>query len=146
MLVSLDNALRTVPMLATLGIRAEEARTGHLVLRLPLCAAVTNHSGALHTAAIFAVGELCAAVVLGTHPTLSRYVQLQKSTKIKYYAPSLMDVTAHAKVTPEMIETVDLGLAASRNATAQIDVPVQVLDGRGNDVAELVSRFVFRAR
>jgi acyl-coenzyme A thioesterase PaaI-like protein len=145
MLVSLDNALRTVPMLATLGIRAEEARTGHLVLRLPLCAAVTNHSGALHTAAIFAVGELCAAVVLGTHPTLSRYVQLQKSTKIKYYAPSLMDVTAHAKVTPEMIATVELGLGAAAR-TAQVDVPVQVLDGEGNDVAELVSRFVFRSR
>lgn len=145
MLVSLDNALRTVPMLATLGIRAEEARAGHLILRLPFGHGVTNHAGAIHSAAIFAVGELCAAVVLGTHPALSRYTQLQKSTKIKYYAPSLMDVTAHAKVTPEMIEAVERGLGQGA-ASVQLDVPVQVFDGHGNDVAELVSRFVFRGR
>ena len=99
MLAALDQTLRTVPMLQTLGIRAEEARTGHLVLRLPYGEAVTNHAGAIHTAAIFAVGELAAAVVLATHPELAKLVHLQKSSRIKYYAPSTKDVTAHARVT-----------------------------------------------
>ena len=143
MLASLDRVLRSVPMLATLGIRAEEARTGHLVLRLPYGNAVTNHSGAIHSGAIFAVGELAAAVVLGTHPDLTRYVQLQKSTKIKYYAPSHKDVTAHARITSEMLAAIVEGVAAG---SAQVDVPVQVLDGHGTDVAELVSRFTFRPR
>lgn len=143
MLAALDRVLRSVPMLSTLGIRAEEARTGHLVLRLPYDADVTNHVGALHTAAIFALGELAAAVVLGTHPELAGFVQLQKSTKIKYYAPSHQDVTAHARVTAEMLAAI---LDELETGQAQIDVPVRVLDGRGTDVAELVSRFTFRLR
>jgi acyl-coenzyme A thioesterase PaaI-like protein len=143
MLAVLDQTFRTVPMLATLGIRAEEARTGHLVLRLPYGLAVTNHTGAIHTSAIFAVGELAAAVVLGTHPELADLAQLQKSTRIKYYAPSHKDVTAHARVTAEMLEQVREGLASG---LAQLDVVVQVLDGHGTDMAELVSRFTFRPR
>lgn len=141
MLAALDDALRSVPMLATLGIRPEEARTGHLVLRLPYGVGVTNHSGAIHTAAIFAVGELAAAVALATHPALNAIVQLQKSTRIKYYAPAHGDVTAHARVTDEMVLAIGEGLSAG---AAQVDVLVQVFDGHGNDVAELVSRFTFR--
>ena len=144
MLAALDQTLRTVPMLATLGIRAEEARTGHLVLRLPYGGAVTNHAGAIHTGAIFALAELAAAVVLGTHPELAHLGQLQKSSRIKYYAPSHQDVTAHARVTGEMLDQVRDGL--EQGATALLDVPVEVLDGRGNDVAELVSRFAFKLR
>ena len=139
MLASLDRVLRSVPMVSTLGIRAEEARPGHVVLRLPHAPAVTNHAGAIHTSAIFAVGELAAAVVLGTHPDLAGYLQLQKSTRIKYYAPSYKDVTAHAWVTPET-------LAAILAGESPIDVPIQVLDGHGTDVADLVSRFTFRPR
>jgi acyl-coenzyme A thioesterase PaaI-like protein len=141
LLAALDQALRSVPMLATLGIRPEEARTGYLVLRLPWGESVTDHRGAVHTAAIFAVGELTAAVVLATHPALVELVQLQKSSRIKYYAPAHGEVTAHARVTPEMITAVSDGLDAG---AAQIDVLVAIYDGHGTDVAELVSRFTFR--
>lgn len=152
MLAALEQTLKTVPMLATLGIRAEEVRHGHLVLRLPLQPALLNHSGALHSSAIFAVGELCAAVVIGTHPVLAPYTALQKSTKIKYYAPSLLDVTAHAEITREMLALVEQGMSgqsagsSSSARSAQLDVPVKVFDGHGSDVAELVSRFVIRGR
>ena len=141
MLAVLDQTLRTVTMLATLGIRAEEARTGHLVLRLPHAPSVTNHAGALHSAAVFAVGELTAAVVLATHPELSGMRHLQKSTKIKYYLPSNKDVTAHATLTDEMLHAVKAAVASGE---ARIEVPVKVLDGHGNDVAELVSHFSIR--
>lgn len=143
MLPVLDQVLRTVPMLSTLGIRAEEARTGHLVLRLPYGKGVTNAAGAIHSAAIFAVGELAAAVVLGTHPELANLVHLQKSTRIKYWLPSSRDVTAHATVTPEMLAAIKAGLPSGG---VNVDVPVKVLDGNGRDVAELVSRFTFRRR
>ena len=143
MLAALDDALRSVPMLATLGVRPEEARTGHLVLRLPFGASVTDAAGSLHTAAVFAVGELAAAVVLATHPSLAGFTQRQKSTRIKYYAPAHGDVTAHARVTPEMVAAVTGGVD---QGTAQVDVAVHVYDGHGVDVAELVSRFTFRRR
>lgn len=139
----LDRSLGEVPMLATLGIRVEEARTGHVVLRQPLNDAVRNHGGALHTAAVFAVGELAAAVVVGTHPELTSFVHLQKSTKIKYYLPSTRDVTAHATVTEEMLDAVQRGVDVGG---ATLEIPVKVLDGHGRDIAELVSNFAFRKR
>jgi len=142
LLAALDQTLRTVPMLATLGIRAEEAQTGHLVLRLPHAPGVTNHAGALHSAAVFAVGELAAAVLLATHPELATLKHLQKSTKIKYYLPSTKDVTAHATLTEEMLQAVQNSLPTGE---ARLEVPVKVLDGHGNDVAELVSHFTIRS-
>lgn len=143
MLAALDQTLRTVPMLSTLGIRAEEARTGHIVLRLPISPSITNHAGALHSAGVFAVGELAAAVVLATHPDLAGLLHFQKSTKIKYYLPSTKDVTAHATLTEEMLEAIKDGTAQGE---ARLEVPVKVLDGHGQDVAELVSHFSFRRR
>jgi acyl-coenzyme A thioesterase PaaI-like protein len=133
----LDQALRGVPMLATLGIRPDEATTGIVVLRLPFSQGVTNAAGTLHTAAIFAVGELAAAVVLGTHPSLGHLVHLQKSTRIKYRAAARGDVTAHAAVTA-------LQVAAIEQGADSVEVAVAVLDADGQAVAELVSRFALR--
>ena len=143
MLAALDRTLRTVPLIETMGIRVEEARPGHVVLRLPFDQKVTNHAGSLHTAAVFAVGELCAAVALGTHPELANFAQLQKSTKIKYFVPSGKDVTAHATVTDEMVDRVTGGIGAG---LVTLEIPVKVLDGHGNDVAELACNFAFRKR
>lgn len=142
MLAVLDRTLRSVPMLSTLGIRAEEVRTGHLVLRLPMSDAVKNAAGSIHNAAIFAVGELAAAVVLGTHPELATLIHLQKSSRVKYYLPANKDVTAHATLTSEMLERIRNGLPRS----AAIEVPVKVLDGKGHDVAEILTHFAFRSR
>ncbi len=142
-LVVLDRVLRQVPFIATTGVRVEEARPGHLVLRLPYDKKVTNHAGALHTAAIFACGELAAAVVLATHPELGKHAHLLKSTKIKYFLPSSKDVTAHATVTDELVEAVVQNIASG---TATIEVPIKVLDGHGNDIAELACHFAFRIR
>jgi len=138
-LAALDRALKQVPFIDTLGIRVEEARTGHVVLRLPFDEMVCNHSGALHSAALFAVGELAAAVALGTHPGLADHMHLQKSTKIKYFLPSSKDVTAHATVTQEMLDSV-----ASGKPT--LELSVKVLDGHGNDVAELACNFALRKK
>ena len=138
-LAELDRALQQVPFIETLGIRVEEARTGHVVLRLPFDPLVCNHSGALHSAGLFAVGGLAAAVALGTHPALQPFTQLQKSTKIKYFLPSSKDVTAHATVTPEMLDNIQSGATT-------LELSVKVLDGHGNDVAELACNFSLRRK
>lgn len=143
MLAALERSLAAVPLLGSFGIRAEDLRPGALVLRLPYGDTVTNHAGAIHNAAIFALGELAAAVVLATHPSLSGYVQLQRSSKIKYFAQSHRDVTAHSQLPPELVALVLSDLAGGQ---AVIDVPVKVLDGHGADVAELACRFVLRHR
>ena len=53
----LEAALRSVPYLATLGVRVEDARPGTVVLRLPASDAIRAHGGSLHNAAVFAVAE-----------------------------------------------------------------------------------------
>ena len=138
-LAALESALKQVPFIDTLGIRVEEARTGHVVLRLPYDEMVCNHSGALQSGALFAVGELAAAVALGTHPALTGHVHLQKSTKIKYFLPSSKDVTAHANVTQEMLDSVEGGAST-------LELTVKILDGHGNDVAELACNFALRKK
>ncbi len=137
MLPELDKSLRGVPMIAALGIRAEEATTGIVVLRLPFAPAITNAAGTLATSALCAVGELAAAVVLGTHPSLGHRVHLLKSTRIKYRLAARGDVTAHAALSPLLVTTVEQGAET-------IDIPVTLLDRDGRAVADLVSRFAFR--
>jgi len=133
----LDKTLRGVPMIAVLGIRAEEASAGILVLRLPFAPGITDAAGALHTAALHAVGELAAAVVLATHPSLGRRAHFLKSTRIKYRLAARGDVTAHAALSPLIASTVEKGAST-------IDIPVTLLDAEGRAVADLVSRFAFR--
>lgn len=142
-LAVIDQALRGMPFVASLGIRVEEAKPGHIVLRIPWARAVTNHAGAIATGAIFATGELAAAVAVSTHPVIGTLVSLQKSSRVKYYAAATQDVTAHASVGLELVKAVEDGLTAGN---AHIDVPVKVLDGHGNDVAELLCHFAFRNR
>jgi acyl-coenzyme A thioesterase PaaI-like protein len=141
MLAALEQALRAVPLLESFGVRAEDLRPGALVLRLPYGPHITNHAGAIHNGAIFAVGELAAAVVLATHPELGRFRQFQKSSRIKYFVPSHRDVTAHAEVPPEVVAAAQEG--AERGGVV-VDVPVKVLDGHGADIAELVCRFMVK--
>ncbi len=142
-LAVIDQALRGMPYVASLGIRVEEARPGHIVLRIPYSRAVTNHAGAISTGAIFSLGELAGAVAVSTHPLLGPLISLQKSSRIKYYLPATNDVTAHAGIGAELVRAVQEGLALGN---AHIEVQVKVLDGHGNDVAELLLHFGFKSR
>ena len=60
----LEEALRAVPYLNTLGMRVEELGTNRVVLRLPAAPAVHAHGGAVHASAIYAIGEAAASVAV----------------------------------------------------------------------------------
>lgn len=138
----LEAVLRTVPFVSTLGIAVEEARPGDVVLRLPLSDGNQAHGGTLHSGALFSVAELAAAVAVGTHPKLAAVRSLQKATRIEYVASARVDVTAHAKVTPELLAAITTGI--ERDGKAIAEIPVQVVDGHGHDVANVVSVFTFK--
>jgi acyl-coenzyme A thioesterase PaaI-like protein len=139
---ALVEALQSVPFLATLGITVEEARPGRAVLRLPAVAGNLDHAGGLHTAALYAVGEAAAGVAVGTSPRLAGIRQMQKASGAKYLARATGDVTAHAELQPETVDGVLTDLEAG--ARARAEVVVQLMDGHGNDVGEVVSVFTFR--
>ncbi len=140
----LEQTLQRVPFLATLGVRVEDAKPGAVVLRLPSTQGTRNYDGVICAAALFALGELAAAVALGTHPLLVDLEPLQKSTSIAYLGTSKKDVTAHAEVTHEMVDAIRRDLDAGRKA--QTEVPVKIMDGHGVDVARISGVFGFRSR
>lgn len=138
----LEQVLRTVPYIAALNIAVEEARPGAVVLRVPHQANNLALGGILHSATLFAVGELAAASAIGTHPKLAVLTRLQKASRIEYLANATKDVTAHAVVTAEMVAAITSGL--DRDGKAQVELPVNLMDGNGKDVGEVVSVFTFR--
>jgi len=138
----LEKTLQRVPYLAALGVRVEEVKPGSVVLRLPSAQGTRNFDGVIHASAVFALGELAAAVALGTHPLLVDVEPLQKGSTIRYLSTSKKDVTAHAEVTREMVDAVRGALDAG--GKAQVEVPVRVMDGHGEDVARLTGLFGFR--
>lgn len=141
---ALGEALGTVPYLAGLGITVEQARPGSVILRLPAGEQVLDHAGAIHPAALFAVGEAAAGVALGTSPKLTGMVHLQKATGVKYLARATGPVRAQAQVDDHFVQAVEADLA--RSSRAEADVVVAVRDQRGEIVAEVVAVYTFRAR
>lgn len=138
----LEQVLRTVPMVASLGITVDEGRPGSVVLKLPSAPGLLDAQGRLHTSALFAVGELAAAVALGTHPKLSTLAYLHKASRIAYVSSVRGDVLARAEIPPELVGAVVEGL--ERDARFVVEVSVSLLDARGNDVAHVVSVFTFK--
>lgn len=138
----IEQVIRTVPFIASLQITVEEARSGQIVLRVPLQTSNTAHGGILHSGALFTVGELAAALVAGTHPKLATMTRLQRACRIQYKANATKDVTAHAMITGEMIQAVMDGV--ERDGKAEIEIPVNLMDGNGKDVGEVVSMITFR--
>lgn len=138
----LEQVLRTVPMVATLGITVDEARPGSVVLKLPSQPSLLDAQGRLHSSTLFAVGELAAAVAVGTHPKLATIAYLHKASRIAYVATARSDVLARASVPPELVNAVVEGLA--KDAKFVVELPVALLDGYGNDVANVVCVFTFK--
>ncbi len=139
----LDQTLRSVPMLATLGIRVEEARTGLVVMRLQASEALRDHSGALHSSALFALGETTAATLLGTHPELEGLHHFLKSSRIKYFGTSREDVVARAEMRTDAISGL---IRQLEMGAAPVEVSVPVTDGEGRDLAQVLCHFSLERR
>ncbi len=139
---ALETALQRVPFVSTLGIRVEDARPGRVVLRLPALYDTTAHCGAVHTAALFALGELAAGVAVGSHPDLAALTHYLKASRIAYINPTRSDVTAHAEVPEEAVDAVRSALAEGDRA--RLELSVRLLDGHGTDIASVISLFQLR--
>ena len=132
---ALGAALAQVPFLANLGVSVEEARPGVITLRLPAKEGNLNADGYLAGAALFAVGELAAVVACGTHPRLNEAEQSILSSRIRYFGTSSGAVTAHASLRTELVDAVRVQLSGAGQARAEMSV--KILDGYGNDIAEV---------
>ena len=130
---ALDEALHQVPFIAHMAVRVEEAKPGSVVLRLPVNDANRATDQTLYSAAVFAVAELAALVVVGTHPRLHSYTTELLTSSIRYQARSTTDVTAHAELQPEQVQAIVEEVHHGGKGEAEVTVPV--LNGHGDDVA-----------
>lgn len=133
----LDATIQAVPFLNLLGVTVETAQPGEVTLRLPHNPTYGTHSGELHSACLFALGELAATLVLGIHPELTGHQQLQKCTKIKYFAPCHSDAFARVLVSDAFINHV------FAQPDAQAELMVQICDINGQLIAEVLGLFSF---
>jgi acyl-coenzyme A thioesterase PaaI-like protein len=133
----LDATIHAVPFLNLLGVSVESALPGEVTLRLPHVVEHGAHSGEVHSACLFALGELAATLVLGIHPELTGHHQLQKCTKIKYFAPCYSDAFARVQVSDAFINHV------FAQPDAQAELMVQICDMNGQLVAEVLGLFSF---
>lgn len=130
---ALDAALHQVPFIANMGVRVEDAKPGHVVLRLPFnddnCA--SDHT--LYSAAVFAVAELSALVVIGTHPRLHEYRTELLTSSVRYHARATTDVTAHGELAPEQVQRIVEEVHHGGRGETEVTVPV--MDAHGADIA-----------
>ena len=138
---TLERSLKTVPFLQLLGVKVLEHRGSRLVLGLPYRRENASHSGAVHSACMFALGELAGAVAVGTHPTLSSHPHVLKCTKVKYARQTMRDITATTEIPGSMSEgIVD---AVAMHGEAEMELTVRVTDEDGHEVALLQSLYSF---
>jgi len=141
---ALADSLKAVPILEHLGITVEEAKAGSVKLRLPCLLFNQNGAGQVSHGALFQLAEAAAAIALGTHDELRQYEHKHKVSHIQYRAWSSRDVTARAKVTKELVETVRSLIEATGEAT--MELPVSVMDGYGKDICLVTPVFSFKER
>jgi len=138
MLAELRKSLYAVPLNQTLGLVPVVLAPGEVAIELPHRPSLLDHAGAMHTAALFAVGELAASVVLATHPGL-RAVELRRvSTGIRYASPCYGDVIARTDLDADAIAAI----LDARDRDEEIVVAVRLHDAVDSDVALVESRFV----
>jgi acyl-coenzyme A thioesterase PaaI-like protein len=140
---AVESTLRSIPLVASLDIAVSGYRVGQVSLTLPYTQANMGTGGVLAHPVLFAVGELAAVTVLGSHPALARLQRLQKGSHIEYLSAATREVTAHAAIAVDQVQAVlD---AVARKGRARLEVAVQLLDSSGRDVAEVVSVFTLLA-
>ena len=133
----LDSTIHEVPFLGALGVTVESASPGEVILRLPYHESFTDHSGSMHSACLFALGELAATLGLGVHPGLAGHSQRQKCTKIKYFSPCQTDALARIVISDALVSHV------TSQQDSQVEVLVQVIDEHHTPVAEVLGLFAF---
>ncbi|WP_342800617.1 DUF4442 domain-containing protein [Nocardia sp. No.11] len=130
-----------VPVAATMGVRALEARRGYAVTTVP-SEGNGNHFGAIYAGVQFTVAEvLGGAITAGSFDT-SAFYPLVKSFDISFRAMARSDLRAEATLSEDEIARVSAEAAA--NGKADFVLEAVVTDAAGTTVA--TSRGLYQLR
>lgn len=139
---ALQSALDQVPFVRSLGARVEESVPGRVRIALPHRPDLGAHGGGVHTAVLFALGELAATVSAATHPDLANLKYYLKASRITYLNAASSNIRALAILPEDAVDGVRDSL--QKSGRARLELRVDLHDERGNPVGELISLFLFR--
>ena len=129
--------LELEPFLRHIGIEAETLGPDQAVLRLPVRKQITNHTGAIHGGAQFALGEATGLTAAGLSlgVPLDRLLVLTAASTITYQRPSQGSLRGRANVLHEQRE--QLQASWKDRGRARVTVPVEIIDASGEIVTTL---------
>lgn len=139
--MSLQPVLDSIPFVAKVGIRCDAFAPGKIALSLPDNKGNHNHAGGLHAGALFTLAETAGSAAAATHPDLASYQLMAKGFNIVYHHPPVGGVQARCHVTAEMARTVLWGVTTT--GKADLEIPVEIYDSRGELVAEFAASYSF---
>ena len=139
--MSIQPVLDSIPFVAKAGVRCVSYAPGNVVLSLPDHPSNHSHTGAMHAGALFTVAETAGAAACATHPDLASYQLMARGFDVRYHTPTVGAVEAKCHVTSEMARTVLWGVTTTGKAF--LEVPIEVVDSRGQVVASFTARYQF---
>ena len=134
-----------IPFNRHLGLEVRELGDGHAVVDLPDESSLRNHVGSQHAGALFSAGEAASggAFVGAFAEHLARLTPLAESADIAYKRIARGPITATARLGEDAGE---LLAALERDGRVRFPVEVELTDGDGELVAEMVVRWYVRPR
>lgn len=139
--MSIQAVLDSIPFVAKVGVRCEAFAPGKVALSLPDAKSNQSHAATLHAGALFTLAETTGSAACATHPDLQNYQLMAKGFSVTYRTAAVGGVTARCHVTPEMARTVLWGVTTT--GRAEIEIPVEITDSRGEVVAEFTAHYQF---
>ena len=132
-----EQMLELEPFLRHIGIAAETLGPDQAILRLPVRKEITNHTGAIHGGAQFALGEATGLTAAGLSlgVPLDHLLVLTAASTITYSRPSQGVLIGRARVLHEQRE--QLQASWKDRGRARVTVPVEILDASGDVVTTL---------
>jgi uncharacterized protein (TIGR00369 family) len=129
--------LELEPFLRHIGIEAETLGPDQAILRLPVRREITNHTGAIHGGAQFALGEATGLTAAGLSlgVPLAHLLVLTAASTITYQRPSQGVLKGRANVLHEQRE--QLQASWKDRGRARVTVPVEIIDASGEIVTTL---------
>ena len=135
----LKAALDQVPFLNTLNLQVMETTPGSGSLIVPAESGVLDHTGAIHSAVLFALGEVVIAVALGTTPLLTGVQQLRQASRVTYISPCMGP--AHANISVDSDEMTKKVVICKAEGQASVELNVSITDNSGKTVATVISLY-----
>ena len=129
--------LELEPFLRHIGIEAETLGPDEAILRLPVRREITNHTGAIHGGAQFALGEATGLTAAGLSlgEPLDHLLVLTAASNITYSRPFQGTLIGRANVLHEQRE--QLQASWKERGRARVTVPVEILEASGTIVTTL---------